>query len=148
MQVAAARKTAEPRGHQFPKLARCVPQQRAESSVEPKLQILPTGEVENDQLRFERAPPQTASQLLKKDGRAFRRSEKEDRVDVGDIDAFVVDVDHAQHLHPSGVEVATSASSYIPGGPARQDGSAVPQSHKLVPNRFGMTDVYAECDRL
>ena len=43
------------------------------------------------------------------------RAEKEQRVDHGNVDTIVVDVDHAQHLDPAGVEIPTSASAFDAG---------------------------------
>jgi hypothetical protein len=54
--------------------------------------VLSSGEVEHDQFSFGRRTTQAASELLE-EHRGLGGAEEEQRVDVGDVDAFVVNVD-------------------------------------------------------
>src|SRR5207342_3016379 len=65
---------------------------------------------------------------------------------VRNVDAFVVDVDHAQHLHAAGVEVAKSASSFDAVRAAGHDLGRKATVFETVGDFFGMADVHAERD--
>ena len=108
--------------------------------------MLSSGEVEDDQFSLARRTTQAAPELLEKHRGTLGRAEEEQRVDVRNVDAFVVDVDHAQHLHPAGVEVATSASSFDAVGAAGHYLGRKATVFETAGDFFGVADVHAERD--
>ena len=108
--------------------------------------MLSSGEVEHDQFSLARRTTKAAPELLEKHCGTLGWAEEEQRVDVRNVDAFVVDVDHAQHLHAAGIEVATSASSFDAVRPAGHDLGRKSTVFETAGDFFGMADVHAERD--
>src|SRR2546422_199304 len=78
--------------------------QRREQLVEAEFATVLANEVEHQAclLSFVKAKP--AAQLLKKERRARRGAQKEQCVDKGEIDAFVIEIAGKEHVHFAGLE--------------------------------------------
>ena len=66
--------------------------------IEAELLPVPSDEVEDEARFLARRQPQSAPELLLEEHRALRRPQEEQGVDVGQVDAFVVQVAGADDL--------------------------------------------------
>ena len=81
-------------------------EQRTESEVEPKAPAGPADEVQHGQTGLAVGASQPSTELLKKHQRALRGAQKQDGVDLRDIDAFVEQVDAEDHAAQAVPKVA------------------------------------------
>ena len=74
-------------------------QERPIAEIEPEIAMGLADEVEHGQafLLLEKAKP--APKLLQEYREALGRPQKQDGVDLGDVDAFVVEIDYEQEIH-------------------------------------------------
>ena len=71
----------------------------AESAGETKLFTLCANEVEYRQTIFIWMQPQSTTELLQKYREAFRRSQKQHGINLGNVDTFVVKIDNEDEVH-------------------------------------------------
>ena len=81
---------------------RRVGQQRPVAQVEPEVAVGLADEVEDGQALLVLGQPQPAAELLEEDRQALGRAEEQHRVDLGDVDALVVQVDDEQEVDLAG----------------------------------------------
>ena len=79
---------------------RRVGQQRPVAQVEPEVAVGLADEVEDRQALLVLGQPQPAAELLEEDRQALGRPEEQHRVDLGDVDPLVVQVDDEQEVDP------------------------------------------------
>ena len=109
-------------------LSPCPADHRAKANVESVLGVGLADEVEHRQDALALRPPQAATELLQEHGRALGRAQEQDRVDLGNVDAFVEDVDREDrsnlaapkltHGLEADVSSTVSPSSATDGRPA------------------------------
>ncbi len=117
-------------------LAAGAAEERAEAGVEAEASVREPDEVEHRDARLAARPAQPAAELLDEDRGALRGAEEEEGVDVGQVDAFVEEIDAEE-----GTDVAVAepgeGSRPIGGGGALADGDAgeaglgEPHGHEL-----------------
>ena len=86
-------------------------EQRLELGCEVISPVLLAYEVEHRQALLARSQAQTSSQLLEEDGERLRRTQEEHRVDLGDIDTLVVDIDGKDELEPAVLQIIAGLPS-------------------------------------
>ncbi len=83
-----------------------------EAGSEVELRALMADEVEHRQDGFACAASQSSAELLKEHCRALRRAQHKERVDVGNVDALVEDVDCEQATDRSAPKVGKSLRAF------------------------------------
>ena len=96
---AAGRQVREPVLDLLVERHRGVGQERPVSQVETEVAVGLADEVEDGQALLLLEQPQPAAELLEEDRQALGRAEEQHRVDLGDVDALVVQVDDEQEVH-------------------------------------------------
>ena len=74
------------------------PGQRSEAPVETKLPATIAHEVQGGEYGLACGQPQTTAESPDEDGGVFGRAQEQDRVDLGDIQAFVEQIDSEQDV--------------------------------------------------
>ena len=113
-------------------------EQRAETAVEPELLAVVAHEVEDRAQRLARRPAQSSAELLQEEHRAVGGAQQQQRVDHGDVDALVEQVDREHHLHPPVGQVAQRRLALVGGavGPHRHRGDPHLVEHPGQPGRW------------
>ena len=103
------------------------------TQVEPELAVSMADEVEYGQALFLFVQPQAAAELLEEDRQALGRAEEKHRVDLGDVDALVVQVDDEQDVH---FPTAQAVLGRVAVGPRRvsaeRASAGIPASRNLT----------------
>src|SRR5215217_258211 len=122
------------------------PGQGAVAEIEPELRVLAADEVEHGQAWLVVGQAQPPAQLLKEDGGALGGTQEQHRVDGGDVDTLVEQVDGEEYPHLAIAKIPEGGPSRFligPGGdrPGGDSGFVEPAGHVL-----GVVDADAESE--
>ena len=87
-----------------------IAEQSGEFFFEPVVLVCLSDEVEDGQAVLAFGQSQAASELLQEDGQGLGRTQEENRIDLRDIDALIVEVDDEDEADPASVSSRRSAS--------------------------------------
>ncbi|MEI2699996.1 MAG: hypothetical protein V9E94_17270 [Microthrixaceae bacterium] len=116
LHVAARRQERELRLHRSFDVAAGAAEQGPVAAVEAELLAVGADEVEHRAVRLVLRSAQASAELLEEQHRALGGSEHQHRVDVGEVDAFVEQVDGEHDLHVACRQVAQRRSLVRRGG--------------------------------
>ena len=127
---------------------RLPPSKARQATIESKFAAMVADEVEHRAERLRGSTSETAAELLEEERRTLGRAQQQERVDVGNVDAFVEEVDGEDHVDPSGFQVAQCARSFVlrtiaPDGDRRDPGGA-----ELLRHETSVSDRDAEAESL
>ncbi len=88
--------------------------------------------------------PQSTTKLLKIDREAFGGTEEQDGVDLGDVDALVVKVDHKEEIELAGAEPLLGRPAVLLGTAGRQGQGRNPVVAEVAGHELRMRDAHAE----
>jgi hypothetical protein len=146
LEMAAGRKCREALLDLPLKASTTDPGKGAVAEIEPELRVLAADEVEHGQAWLLVGQAQPPAQLLKEDGGALGGTQEQDRVDGGDVDTLVEQVDGEEYPYlavAKSPEGGPSRSLIGPGGdrPGGDAGLIEPVGHVL-----GVVDADAESE--
>lgn len=120
--------------------------ERPIAQVEAEIAMSVANEVEHRQAVLVAAPSQTAAELLKKDERALGRPEKEDRVDLRHVDAFIEDVDREEAVDLAVAQAPERAIAYVAVRRPQHRLGRNPSLIEAARHELGVADADAEAE--